>query len=342
MSSGKEIIIDGNYILKLSEYNDGIVLINDGPGNLYLEPGVNEQINDSGFFLKQNEDIEIPGTIDVISFYSNSSTTFRYMFGDNQIEKSFTAENALEVINNDPDHGSNAQHDYSDSPGDVGLGNVTNDAQVKRVEMATPDGVATLDSNGKILANQLPETVMDYLGTWNASTNTPTISDGTGNSGDIYLCTTAGTQDLGSGSIDFAEGDWVIYNGSIWEKSINENIEFKSIFSKSTTLMEPDAVQGVSDAIPLFPVDSTEFDNGITVTDVLLQASSAVSSSVVIEDWSDPTTHSADIATVSLSSSTENTQTNIDTNVDNGHLLVVDLNTTDVNWYSITVFYTER
>ena len=45
---------------------------------------------------------------------------------------------------------------------DVGLGNVTNDAQVKRSEMGEANGVATLDANGKITASQMPE-VVDML-----------------------------------------------------------------------------------------------------------------------------------------------------------------------------------
>jgi hypothetical protein len=85
------------------------------------------------------------------------------------------------------------------------------------------NGVATLDAGGKIPVSQLPNSVMEYQGTWNASTNTPTLADGVGNAGDVYLVSVAGTQNLGSGPIIFAVGDWVVYNGSIWEKSINSN-----------------------------------------------------------------------------------------------------------------------
>ena len=86
------------------------------------------------------------------------------------------------------------------------------------------NGYASLDSGGKIPVGQLPASVMHYLGIWNANTNTPTIADsGSFVSGDIYLVSVAGTQDLGSGEITFSEGDWVVYNGTIWEKSINSN-----------------------------------------------------------------------------------------------------------------------
>ncbi len=45
----------------------------------------------------------------------------------------------------------------------VGLANVTNDAQVKRSEMGKADGVATLDSAGKVPAAQLPSYVDDVV-----------------------------------------------------------------------------------------------------------------------------------------------------------------------------------
>ncbi len=53
-----------------------------------------------------------------------------------------------------------------------------------------------------------------YLGTWNPSTNTPTIADGTGTAGTFYIATATGTWN----SITFAVNDQVWYNGTIWEK----------------------------------------------------------------------------------------------------------------------------
>lgn len=45
----------------------------------------------------------------------------------------------------------------------VGLGNVTNDAQVKRTEMGAANGVATLDEDGKVPSTQLPSYVDDVV-----------------------------------------------------------------------------------------------------------------------------------------------------------------------------------
>lgn len=80
-------------------------------------------------------------------------------------------------------------------------------------------GVATLDSGSKIPAAQLPNSIMEYKGTWNATTNSPTLVDGTGSAGDVYRVSVAGSQDLGSGAISFAVGDYAVFNGSTWEKS---------------------------------------------------------------------------------------------------------------------------
>ena len=98
-----------------------------------------------------------------------------------------------------------------------GIGHIPNS------EKAANNGVATLDGGGKIPATQLPSTVMEFKGSWNALTNTPTLIDGTGDNGDVYLVIIAGTQDLGSGPQTFLEGDWVVYSGSIWEKSLNSS-----------------------------------------------------------------------------------------------------------------------
>ena len=58
---------------------------------------------------------------------------------------------------------------------DVGLGNVTNDAQVKRSEMGEANGVATLDANGRLAASQMPEAVemLSYGVEWDTTVSNP-------------------------------------------------------------------------------------------------------------------------------------------------------------------------
>lgn len=83
----------------------------------------------------------------------------------------------------------------------------------------TAGGYASLDSGGKIPATQLPSSVMELKGTWNATTNSPTLTDGVGDNGDVYRVTVGGTIDLGSGDQTFRPGDWVMYSGGRWEWS---------------------------------------------------------------------------------------------------------------------------
>ena len=82
------------------------------------------------------------------------------------------------------------------------------------------NGLATLDANGRIPYSQLPESAMEYIGSWNANTNTPQLADGMSGAdrGDFYVVSVAGTQNLGSGSIQFFVNDRVIYSGSVWQR----------------------------------------------------------------------------------------------------------------------------
>lgn len=59
---------------------------------------------------------------------------------------------------------------------------------------------------------------LNYKGTWNASTNTPTLADGTGAKGDYYVVSTAGTQTFGGVQLFFGLGDWIVYNGAVWQR----------------------------------------------------------------------------------------------------------------------------
>ncbi len=97
-------------------------------------------------------------------------------------------------------------------------------SKINLTEKAAASGVATLDGTTRIPLAQIPTSVLINAGTWNATTNTPTLANGTGVSGYFYVVSVAGTVNFGAGNITFAVGDWVYYNGSIWQKSINSNL----------------------------------------------------------------------------------------------------------------------
>lgn len=58
---------------------------------------------------------------------------------------------------------------------------------------------------------------LNYQGTWNASTNTPTLTSSVGTNGYYYVVNVAGTTNL-NGITDWQVGDWAIFNGSAWQK----------------------------------------------------------------------------------------------------------------------------
>lgn len=58
---------------------------------------------------------------------------------------------------------------------------------------------------------------LNYKGTWNASTNTPTLTSSVGVKGDYYVVSVAGTTDL-NGTDFWGVGDWAVFNGAIWQR----------------------------------------------------------------------------------------------------------------------------
>jgi hypothetical protein len=85
------------------------------------------------------------------------------------------------------------------------------------------NGVATLDAGGKVPVSELPAAVLgalSYQGTWDASTNTPTLTSSVGTKGYYYVVSVAGNTNL-NGITDWLIGDWAVYNGSIWQKVDN-------------------------------------------------------------------------------------------------------------------------
>jgi hypothetical protein len=84
-------------------------------------------------------------------------------------------------------------------------------------------GVATLDAGGKVPVSELPAAVLgalSYQGTWDASTNTPTLTSSIGTKGYYYVVSVAGNTNL-NGITDWLVGDWAVYNGTVWQKVDN-------------------------------------------------------------------------------------------------------------------------
>ena len=83
------------------------------------------------------------------------------------------------------------------------------------------NGVASLDAGGKVPVSQIPALGdLNYQGTWNATTNIPTLVSSAGTKGYYYVVATAGSTNL-NGITDWQIGDWAVFNGSVWQKIDN-------------------------------------------------------------------------------------------------------------------------
>ncbi len=78
-------------------------------------------------------------------------------------------------------------------------------------------------ATGAIYVTLAGSTGTNYLGTWNASTNTPTIVSGVGGvAGEYYIVSVAGTTSI-DGINDWGVGDWIVWNGSEWQRIDNSS-----------------------------------------------------------------------------------------------------------------------
>ena len=79
-----------------------------------------------------------------------------------------------------------------------------------------------LTTNGTALSWANVAGGLTYQGTWNASTNTPTLASSTGTNGYYYIVATAGSTNL-NGITDWQIGDWLMFNGTVWQKIDQSN-----------------------------------------------------------------------------------------------------------------------
>jgi hypothetical protein len=152
-------------------------------------------------------------------------------------------------------------------------------------------GVATLDAGGKVPVSELPAAVLgalSYQGTWNASTNTPTLTSSTGTKGYYYVVAVAGSTNL-DGITDWLVGDWAVYNGTVWQKVDN---------TETVT-----SVNGQTGAVVLTTTNIAEGTN-LYYTDTRARASNSAGTGISYDSATGVITNSAPDQTVSLTAST--------------------------------------
>jgi hypothetical protein len=145
------------------------------------------------------------------------------------------------------------------------------------------NGVATLDGSGKVPVSELPAAVLgalSYQGTWNASTNTPTLASGVGTKGYYYVVSVAGSTNL-DGITDWVVGDWAVYNGTAWQKVDNtDQVTSVNGYTGTVVLTAADVnavpYTGATTAVDLNAKSLTNIShlgiNSTSVPDILLRA----------------------------------------------------------------------
>lgn len=154
-----------------------------------------------------------------------------------------TAENP--VVNMPADisnHPARTDNPHNVNKGQVGLENVDNTSDLnKPISAATLSALAdkqslsekgqaggypSLDNSGKIPLEFLNVSGLTFKGAWDASTNTPTLLDGTGSVGDFYKVSVGGTYNFGNGEHTFVEGDWVMFAAGVWQRiGVHETVQ---------------------------------------------------------------------------------------------------------------------
>ena len=85
-----------------------------------------------------------------------------------------------------------------------------------------------------------------YQGTWNASTNTPTLTSGVGTDGDFYITSVAGTTNL-DGNANWNVGDWAVFHTPTWQKVDNtDSVTSVNGFIGAVILSTTDIAEGTN------------------------------------------------------------------------------------------------
>jgi hypothetical protein len=163
------------------------------------------------------------GTVTSVGF-ADTSTTPIYTITNSPVTSSGTIDQTLKtqsanLVFAGPSSGGSTQPTFrslvsADIPSLSGT-------YVTQSEVGAANGVAALNASSKIPVAYLPNSVLQYEGTWNPTTNTPTLQDSTGTAGFVYWVSAlfAGPiSGLSNASmVNFQIGDLVIYNGTQWE-----------------------------------------------------------------------------------------------------------------------------
>lgn len=110
---------------------------------------------------------------------------------------------------------------------------------------------------------------LTYLGTWDATLNSPSLSSSVGVSGTYYIVSVAGTTNL-NGITDWQIGDWAIFSSTnVWQKIDNTEVSsYNTIQEEGVALPQQNIID--------FQGDLVVASNGSGKTIITINASKSI------------------------------------------------------------------
>jgi len=168
-----------------------------------------------------NDDHVLTGTVPVANGGTGAATLTGYVVGNGTAAMTASATIPSTAVTGLGTISTQNANNVSITGGSIS--GTTVSGYIPTTEKAAALGVATLDSSTKVPISQIPDSVigaLSYQGTWNASTNTPTLTTSVGTKGYYYVVSVAGSTNL-NGITDWQVGDWAVYSGTAWQKIDN-------------------------------------------------------------------------------------------------------------------------
>jgi hypothetical protein len=194
-----------------------------------------------------NADHQLVGTVPVANGGTGASTLTGYVKGNGTAAMTASAT----VPNTDVTGLGTMSTQNANAVAITGgtMSGVTVTGYIPTTEKAAALGVATLDAGGTVPLSQIPASIqggVSYQGTWNASTNTPTLSNGVGTKGYYYVVSVAGSTNL-DGITAWNVGDWAIFNGTVWQKVDNTDaVTSVNGYTGTVVLTTTDVAEGTN------------------------------------------------------------------------------------------------
>ena len=194
-----------------------------------------------------NDDHVLTGTVPVANGGTGAATLTGYVVGNGTAAMTASATIPSTAVTGLGTMSTQNANNIAVTGGSIS--GTTVSGYIPTTEKAVANGVATLDGGGTVPISQLPAAVLgalSYQGTWNASTNTPTLTSSVGTKGYYYVVNVAGSTNL-NGITDWQVGDWAVYNGTAWQKIDNTDaVTSVNGYTGTVVLTTTDVAEGTN------------------------------------------------------------------------------------------------